>query len=261
MSALTDLFTAMANKIRSKTGTQTLYTPAQMVSDGIDDVYDAGYAAGGGGGVTPTSITPSDSSPVAMTANNAYEPTTNGYAIASNPTTLTPSDASPQSIASGTIYKGSGSGYAIGSYSGITPSAGGTYFSSGMKKMSSSGYAYPSRATSNYLTGTDSATASSSSQPGTIFTYRPSTDGIYLIVVSAMTNVSNGEGYIRINSNMGAGPKDYIPTHGTGSSVNSVKSAYKVFNSYISEMSVQLGWDGSHSSCWFKYSINIFKIE
>ena len=49
MSALTDLFTALANKIRSKTGTATTYTPPQMVSSGIDDVYNAGVAAG-----TPT---------------------------------------------------------------------------------------------------------------------------------------------------------------------------------------------------------------
>lgn len=49
MSALTDLFTALANKIRSKTGGQETYTPLEMVSDGIDDVYDAGVIAG-----TPT---------------------------------------------------------------------------------------------------------------------------------------------------------------------------------------------------------------
>lgn len=49
MSALTDLFSAMATKIRSKTGTATTYTPPEMVSDGIDDVYEAGVAAG-----TPT---------------------------------------------------------------------------------------------------------------------------------------------------------------------------------------------------------------
>lgn len=48
MSALTDLFTSMANKIRNKTGGSDTYTPAEMVSDGIDDVYDAGYQAGGG---------------------------------------------------------------------------------------------------------------------------------------------------------------------------------------------------------------------
>lgn len=45
MSALTDLFTALANKIRSKTGGSDTYTPPQMVN-AIDDVYDAGVAAG-----------------------------------------------------------------------------------------------------------------------------------------------------------------------------------------------------------------------
>lgn len=178
MSALTDLFTAMANKIRSKTGTATTYTPLEMVSDGIDDVYDAGYAAGGGG-VSPTSITPSDSSPASMTAGNAYEPTANGYAIASNPTSITPSTNMP-SLTAGTIYKPTGNGYAISTYTpltpsdsspvplsaqtiyrvtngsnggyaiessptSVTPSSSGTYFASGIAKMLTSGYAYDSQ--------------------------------------------------------------------------------------------------------------------
>lgn len=41
MSALTDFFTSLANKIRSKLGTSTTYTPAQAVS-AIDDVYTKG---------------------------------------------------------------------------------------------------------------------------------------------------------------------------------------------------------------------------
>lgn len=48
MSALTDLFTSLANAIRAKTGGSDTYTPPEMV-DAIDDVYDAGVAAG-----TPT---------------------------------------------------------------------------------------------------------------------------------------------------------------------------------------------------------------
>ena len=77
MSALTDLFTSMANKIRSKTGTATTYTPSEMASDGIDDVYDAGVAS------ATSQITPSNASPVAMSANTGYKPTTAGYAIES----------------------------------------------------------------------------------------------------------------------------------------------------------------------------------
>ena len=43
MSALTDYFTSLANKIRSKTGGSGTLTPTQMVS-AVDDVYSAGQA-------------------------------------------------------------------------------------------------------------------------------------------------------------------------------------------------------------------------
>ena len=169
MSALTDIFTALANKIRSKTGTQTTYTPAQMVSDGIDDVYDAGYAAGGGGS-SATPITPSNSSPASMTAGTAYEPTTNGVAIESylsvtpkntipesltsgsiykmegagkavaSVTDITPNNTTPESLSSGDIYKSGARGYAIASYQTITPTSSGTDISSGeIVKFSAAG--------------------------------------------------------------------------------------------------------------------------
>ena len=125
MSALTSLFTSMANKIRSKVGGSQTYTPTEMVS-AIDDVYDAGIAD------ATTSITPSDASPVSMSANTGYKPTTNGYAIESNPTSLTPSDSSPVSISNGTIYKAGGGGYAIESQpTSVTPSRTPTSVSSG----------------------------------------------------------------------------------------------------------------------------------
>ena len=123
MSALTDLFTAMANKIRSKTGTATTYTPLEMVSDGIDDVYDAGYAAGGGG-ATGTPITPSNSSPASMTSGTTYEAQANGYAIASY-SSATPSNANPFFMQEDEYYKlsqGWAGGYLIGTYDQITPS-------------------------------------------------------------------------------------------------------------------------------------------
>lgn len=117
MSALTDLFTSMANKIRSKTGTATTYTPAQMASTGIDDVYAAGAASV----PTPTSITPSNSSPVALTANSAVNPTSNGYAIYSY-NSITPSAPNPPSLETGKLYKVTTSGYAIKAYYARTPS-------------------------------------------------------------------------------------------------------------------------------------------
>ena len=119
MSALTDLFTAMANKIRSKTGTATTYTPSEMVSDGIDDVYDAGVASV----PQPTNITPSNSSPVSLTANTAVKPTTNGYAIASYDN-VTPSSTAV-SVAADDIVKIGGSGVIVDSVptpTSITPS-------------------------------------------------------------------------------------------------------------------------------------------
>jgi len=160
MSALTDLFTAMANKIRSKTGTATTYTPSEMVSDGIDDVYDAGVAAGG----TSTPITPSNSSPASMTSGTKYTPSTNGYAIASydsvtpsstpesvasgdivkiggsgvivdsvppTPTSITPSNSSPVALTADTPVNPTASGYAIASYSSVTPSNDGDVVSGG----------------------------------------------------------------------------------------------------------------------------------
>jgi len=120
MSALTDLFTAMANKIRSKTGTATTYTPLQMVSDGIDDVYAAGYDAGGGG-AAGIPITPSNASPVSLTTGDSYQMLANGYAISSY-NNLSPSNSTPAALAGDTIYKTNGTGYAIDSYSSITPS-------------------------------------------------------------------------------------------------------------------------------------------
>lgn len=70
----------------------------------------------GGSGVivdsipTPTSITPSNSSPVALTTNTPVNPTASGYAISSY-SSKTPSDSSPASVSSGAIIKASASGY------------------------------------------------------------------------------------------------------------------------------------------------------
>ena len=66
-----------------------------------------------GGGTTPTSITPSNSSPAAMSSGGVYQPTANGYAIES--------------------------------YSEITPTVDGAEFSEGINKMSGGGYAYSQR--------------------------------------------------------------------------------------------------------------------
>ena len=87
----------------------------------------------GGGGVTPTDITPSDSSPVALSANGVYKALAAGYAIESEP-------------------------------ENVTPSAEGTAFSAGMKNMSSAGYAYSERPSGGTYSETYSDMTSSSSK-------------------------------------------------------------------------------------------------
>lgn len=63
--------------------------------------------------ITPASVTPSNVSPAALTANTPVTPTANGYAIES--------------------------------YASVTPSSAGTYFQSGICNMTTSGYAYDSQ--------------------------------------------------------------------------------------------------------------------
>lgn len=92
MSALTDLFTTLANKIRSKTGGSDTYTPPEMVA-AIDDVYDAGVAAG----TTPTQT----KTVTAGTSATTVTPD-QGYALSSvtvNPTPSQSKSASPSTSA------------------------------------------------------------------------------------------------------------------------------------------------------------------
>ena len=64
----------------------------------------------GGGGVTPTDITPSDSSPVALSANGVYKALAAGYAIESY-SSKTPDDTTPPTVSNGEIVKMGGAGY------------------------------------------------------------------------------------------------------------------------------------------------------
>ena len=81
------------------------------------NVYESVLASGG---PTPTDITPSNSSPAAMSADGVYKATAAGYAIASY-SSKTPSNSSPASLTSGSIYKMSGSGKAVASVTDLTP--------------------------------------------------------------------------------------------------------------------------------------------
>ena len=77
---------------------------------------------------TPTSITPNNSSPVALTTNTPVKPTESGYAIKSY-ANKNPSDSSPASVSSGAIIKASASGYLYAS-SGLGKCKAGTFTSS-----------------------------------------------------------------------------------------------------------------------------------
>lgn len=92
MSALTDIFTSLANKIRSRLGTTTTYTPAQAIA-AIDDVYEKGKSEG----ATPTQT----KTVTAGTSATTVTPDT-GYALSSvtvNPTPSQSKSATPSTSA------------------------------------------------------------------------------------------------------------------------------------------------------------------
>ena len=216
MSALTDYFTSLANKIRSKTGGSGTYTPAEMVSDGIDDVYDAGVAAGGGG----TPITPDNDVPVALTANTSVKPTKAGYAIESyrsitpgnTPTDLTykniyriagsdggkvvktitevyPSNSSPVALTLGLICQILGStagtvGYAIASYNenNLSDTSAVSLATDKMYKFKDAGYAIK-----KYTT----VTASDSNPPSmSLYNFYRCNSGVGYLVATSPTSVT-----------------------------------------------------------------------
>ena len=96
------------------------------------------------------SVTPSESAQTVTPDSGKYLSQVSVGAIPSDyvkPTSITPSNTSPVSMASSSAYKPTSSGYAISSYSStsITPSSSGIYFASGWNRMTSAGYAYSSQ--------------------------------------------------------------------------------------------------------------------
>lgn len=91
--------------------TQT-YTPASDTAANDMGAQNNYRYVDTSGMVTPTPITPSNSSPAQMTANVAVNPTANGYAIESY-TILSPSVGVVQNITNGSIYKATANGKAV----------------------------------------------------------------------------------------------------------------------------------------------------
>ena len=101
--------------------TQT-YTPAANTAANDMGAQNNYRYVDTSGMVTPTSITPSNSSPAALTSGSAVTPTANGYAIASY-SSVTPSNSSPVTLTSGDIVKLGGNGKAVASVTDVTPSS------------------------------------------------------------------------------------------------------------------------------------------
>ena len=150
----------------------------------------------GGGGVTPTDITPSNASPASMSADGVYKATAAGYAIESY-NSKTPSNASPVALTSGEIDKIGGNGYAIESYSDITPS-------DSTPASMSSGSIYKAGGAGYAIESSPSALAPSDSSPATITSgaiYKASGNGKAVENVNDITpsnsapSMSNGSIY------------------------------------------------------------------
>lgn len=116
-------------------------------------------------------------------------------------TSITPSNTSPVSMSANNNYKPTASGYAISSYSSVTPSSSGASFSSGMVKMDGNGYAYSSRPSSGYNYGWDSSTllwsnssASSSFPQSTITLSSGMSNYSYLRIVYKASTSKTTEG-------------------------------------------------------------------
>lgn len=131
-------------------------TPTSVSMDDVVHIYGSGVIVDSI--PVPPSVTPSNSSPAALTANTAVTPSANGYAIASY-SSITPSNSTPVSLSSGSIYKPSASGYAISSYSSKTPSdsSPASVSSGAIIKASASGYLYSSSGLGQYVNITNTA--------------------------------------------------------------------------------------------------------
>lgn len=101
----------------------------------------------------------------------------------------------------------------------------------------------------------DAATAGSSSQPGEVYSAALNPNKQYIVVATGTTNCGNGDGYIAIGS---SSTRAYIPTHSTSQS--STNGTISSVITGVSSISVLLGWAGSHTGVWFKYSVTIYQV-
>ena len=166
-------------------------------SDGYDGYSQVTVNVSGGGG---TSITPSNASPVALTANNTVTPTAAGYAIESY-NSVTPSNASPVALTSGDIDKMGGAGYAIASYDSKTPSDSTppTVSSGDIVKMGGAGYLYATQQSAGAKRGTTPAMSN-----GDTYEIDTGLSSISQFMWFATTTANNMQNVLTYDSAMGA---------------------------------------------------------
>ena len=227
------------------------------------DVYD-GYSSVSVTVPTPPSITPSNSSPAALTSGSAVTPSANGYAIESyssvtpsstqvavsandivkiggngvivdsvpTPTSLTPSNSSPATITSGNTYTATANGKAVESVTDITPTT-----IDGPVSMSANTVYRPT--VSSYAINSYTTVSSSDTNPPNLTTgnmYRIPTAagaGGYLYKSSGLKKVKTGtfttstSSYVTVTC--GFEPK-YVAIEGDGST-SSGKHFMTIYNS------------------------------
>lgn len=236
--------------------------------------------------VSGTSITPSNTIPASMSGGTLYTPSASGYAISSydnvapsgtplryyanemvrfenagyiidNYQIVSPSDLSPTSLTSGNIYKPDAAGYFIGSYSSVSPSSSGTYFSGGMKRMVSNGYAYSSKPqmTETTLWTNSSPTTSFSAQAVTLSQSMANFD--YIKIQYAKTKDKTGE----FQPSIIVSYADFLHTKSSEDSgrIKAVLYYYDTYRRfyYVSDTSIQFNQATSGSTSYPSYNVPI----
>lgn len=176
-------------------------------------------------------------------------------------TSITPSSSSPVSLTSGDLYKPDSAGYAIDTYSSVTPSSSGASFSSGMVKMSSSGYAYSSRPSSGYTYGWNSSTTLwSNSSPSSNFVSQvvslsqSMSNFNYLKIVWQYATTSSDEGNMIVSvadfKNMGlTTATSELALGGRGSSYTQVRGLFYESDTSIRFTGAANGTTASNNLC------------
>ena len=223
--------------------------PPYLVEDEVYEMNGNGRAIG-----SLTSLTPSNDSPVFLNPNDIYKPDVSGYAVGSV-TPITPSNSTPAPLSTSYVYKPSESGYAIKSYQSITPSSSGAAFNAGFVKMSAGGYACTSKPSGmTHLTCLGVNLGNSSSKNRTLFSYKIPSAGTIKLYGIAYTNTTSNQGYIYIEKNSSSIIFTKYLTTTTWTLYETSFTANANDTLVFKE-----SWDGSHTNCGWNVFADFFK--